>query len=367
MLLSEYKSRIQGFFEGGNSLSIDWYTNVKQAGEAMRGQINPTTLKRSVQIYGGLYDGNETYYCPNDVDVPVTLYNPRNTREKWDYMPVQAYYNNTDSDKFTIDTINGAKRIKLRNGVSSSSQLLNTFDVVGTKTGVTLTVNHYDFLSGTGALQGTFTDTNTTISGILPTPIDITDYLNGIFVIPANFQKGSDVESVTVKLYTTPNDFYTLVMEYPVVDGWNIMRMALSGMTKTGFPVDTNIVSYSIEYKMKTGKSQIVITDRISLIETYLYNFEYYSNNMFIDSNGNWVSTPTDITDKINVSEKEADILVYEGCRIVALSNLKRKDVPPFDQELMRKYNSYWADNPSSALPQTYVSDTGISKGFLME
>ena len=367
MLLSEYKSRIQSKYEGGNSLSVDWYTNAKEAGEAMRGQINPTTLKRVVPIYGGLYDNNGIYIYSDDVDVPVTLYNPRNTREKWEYMPSQVYYEDTSPYKFTIETVNGAKRLMLRTSAVHPEIILDTYDSVGTKVGVGLTVNSYNFLSGTGAIQGIFSDTQTTISDTFPVPIDITTYLHGMFSLPANFVAGEDVDSVTIKLYTTSNDFYTLTVVNTIASGWNLMRVELASRVATGFPVDSNIVSYSLDFKMKIGKSQVVIIDQISLIQTSFYSFEYFSTNMFIDESGKWVSTPTKSTDKINLSEKEADILVYEGCRIVALSGIKRKDVPPFDQELMRKYNSYWADNPSSALPQTYVSDTGISKEFLMD
>lgn len=366
MVISEYKSRIQSKYEGGTSLSVDWYSNAKEAGEAMRGQINPTTLKRSVPIYGGLYDDNDIYYCPSDVDVPVTLYSPRNIREEWDFMPSQAYHNSNKQHSFTIETVNGSRRILVRNSVSSLSLVLDTYDSIGTKVGVGLTVNSYNFLTGTGAVQGTFSDTQTNISDTFATPIDITQYANGIFLLPANFTNGADVESVTINLYTTSNDFYTLKVPQTIVDGWNIMRIELEQKVQTGFPVDTNIISYSLDFKMKTGKSQTVIIDKISLTQGYFYNLEYYSNKMFIDVNGKWVSTPTVDTDVINLSEREADILVYEGCRIVALSGIKRKDVPPFDQELMRKYNSYWADYPSDAQLQTYTNDTGISKDFLM-
>lgn len=366
MLLSEYKSRIQTKFEGGNSLSVDWYSNAQEASESLREQINPTTLKRSVQIYGGLYDKNDVYYCPDDVDVPSTLYNPRNTREKWDYMPSQAYYNDTSSYKFTIETVNGLKRLLIRTSVSSLSHVLGTYDTLGTKVGAGLSVNTYNFLSGTGAIEGIFSDIQTNISDTFAVPVDITKYLNGIFSLPASFENGADVESVTIKLYTTPNDFYTLTVTNKIVSGWNLMRVEMSQRVATGFPVDTNIVSYSLDFKMKTGKSQKVIIDQITLTQGFFYLFEYYSDKAFINAAGDWVDAPTEPTDTINLSKREAAILVYEGCRIVALSAIKRKDIPPFDQELMRKYSTYWADNPSSALPQSYEADSGISKEFLM-
>ncbi len=366
MLLSEYKSRIKEKFEGGNALSIDWYTNAKEAGEAMREQINPTTLKRSSLIYGGLYNESDVYYCPSDVSVPSALYNPRNTREQWEYMPPQAYYDDDSYNRFTIESLNGGNRLHIRNPINSSTLVLDEYDSVGTKVGTGLSVNKYNFLSGSGAIQGTFDDTNYSISDTFDTPIDITPYNNGIFVLPANVTDWFKVESVKVKLYTTSNDFYTLVMDTPVINGWNMIRIELNQKVQTGFPVDTNIISYSIEYKMKTGESQTIVTDRIALVKTYLYKFEYYSNNMFIDKDtGSWVSIPAHDTDIINLSEREASILIYEGCRIVALSNLKQKDIPPFDSELMRKYKAYWNDHPSSALPISYTVDTGIPKKFI--
>ncbi len=374
MLLSKYKSRIQTKFEGGGSLSVDWHENAQEAGEALLIEINPTTLKRRVPLYGGLNSATNIYYCPADMRVPSTLYS-NTTREKWTYVAPQAYHLGSNDYEFTIETINGVRFLLIRHSLASGSLDIDSFDSVGSKTGVALTVNTFNYLSGTGALEGTFSDTLTDVIETLATAIDITDYKRGSAIVPTNFTTAEDVASVQLILETDASNYYTMTSTADgvgdhFIDGWNITRFDLAKAVATGTPVDTNITAYKLVLTMATGTSQTVIIDKLQLEKTVHYNFEYYSRYMFIDKDdGSWKEISGDDADIINLSTDEANIMVYEGARLVSLGatkpKAKRGKNTDFDVEVTRKYNAYWAENPSTALPQSYDGGAGISKTFL--
>ncbi len=368
MLVSAYKSRIQSKFEGGKSLTVDWYENAKEAGEALLGQINPPSLKRVVPIYGGLNNETDVYYCPNDVEVPSTLYNSKDIREKWEYMPSEAFHLNKEDYKFTIEEVNGVKFLLVRHSLVSGTLTVDDFDAVGSKTGVSLSVNTFNYLTGTGALEGTFTDTLVDVSETLSSVIDITDYKRGVALCPMNFETAEDVASIQLDLKTDASNYYTMISTSDSVgdyfrDGWNMIRFDIANATLTGTPIDTSIASYTFTITMKTGKSQTVIIDKLSLEKSISYNFEYFSEYLFRDRITNaWKETADNDADIINLGKKEASIIVYEGCRLVGFGGKKKKGVSNFNDELLRKYNAYWANNPSSEAPQQYSNSPDISK-----
>lgn len=369
MLVSQYKSRIQNKYEGGKSLSVDWHLNAQEAGEILRQGINPPSLKRVAAIFGGLNNATDVYYCPDDVGVPSALYS-NTTRERWEYMPPQAFHLDENDYKFTIETINGVKFLLVRHALVSGTLTVDKFDVVGSKTGITLSVNALDYLTGDGSLQGTFSDSLTDVIETLAAVIDITDYKRGVALVPAKFVTAENVASVKLMLYTDGSNYYTMsslvdsVGDY-IRDGWNMIRFDVANAVATGTPTDTSIASYKLEITMESGTSQVVVLDKISLEKTALYNFEYYSTKMFQDKDDNsWKDTTDDDADTINLGEKEAELLVYEGAILVGESATKPNKVKEQDLvgSLARRYNAYWANNPSSELCPSYSGLTDISK-----
>lgn len=372
MLVSAYKSRIQNKFEGGKSLVVDWYENAKEAGEMLREEITPPSLKRVVPIYGGLIGATDVYYIPEDIDTPSALYNPRNTRQRWEYMPSQVYHLNEDPYKFTIEETNGVKLLLVRHGLVSGTLEVDPFDEVGNKTGVSLEENDLNHLEGSGSLEGTFTDSLTDVEETLDAVLDITDYKRGVALVRINFEDVEKLASVELQLITSSGNLYTMNSTEDSVgdhikNGWNMVRFDIAKATITGTPVDTSIASYKLVITMNSGESQTVIIDKISLEKNIIYNFEYFSKFLFRDKDDNsWRAVADNDSDIINLGEKEASILVYEGCRLVGFNGKKKSAVPAFDQELTRKYDLYHSRNPSSEQPPMYSEQQKISKRFII-
>lgn len=368
--MSEYKNRIQNKFEGGKSISVDWFNNLQEAGEMLRNDITPPSLKRVVPLFGGLNGDTDVYYCPADVDVPSAIYNPRDDRERWEYQPPQAYHLNSEENKFTIETVNGVRFLLIRHAKVSGTLTVDAFDEEGSKTGVSLEENSFNYLSGDGAMQGTFSDALTDVLETLDEAIDITDYLKGVALLPLNFTDANIVSSVQLLLYTDDSNYYTLTSVTDSVGdhfirGWNRVRFEMANATVTGTPTDTNITKYKLIITMETGESQTVIIDKISLEKTKMYNFEYYSKYMILDKDDNsWKAIADDDADIINLEEDPAGILVYEGAILVAegATKSKAKKGQNFEGSLGRRLNAYWAENPSSQLPPMYSGSPNIGK-----
>lgn len=373
MLVSEIKSRIQNKFEGGNSISADWYDVIKEAGEALLERINPPKLQRIIALYGGVSEGVVRYYCPSDVHVPSFIINLRDKTEMWSYVDPVTFNTKEDDGKFTIEYVNGLPFILARQSTVSESLEIDAFESVGGKTGVSLVSNDFNFLSGSGALQGTFSDTLTDVEETLASAIDISDFKRGIAVVPTNFEDVNKVESIELQLITDASNYYTMsslgsVVGDNLVNGWNVIRFAIEDAVATGAPVDTNITAYKLSITMESGESQTVIIDNLTLYKTALYHFGYISNNIFIDRDTGVMKETAEYDDDIvNMERREAGILVYEGCRVVSFqaTQARAKAKEDFVGVLAERYDSYWENKPSQETPLSYNQSADISKSFL--
>ena len=151
---------IKSEFEGGNALSVDWYAILRRAADNVLDNVVPETLKRRVAIYGGLAKNVFVYYCPADVLVPSAIYKqPEDRTPAFRFVPPNEFYSQALNDTFTIETINGARFLILKHGFNSASDTIDEMDEVGTKVSdQTLSLNENDFVSGTGAVQRTFSE-----------------------------------------------------------------------------------------------------------------------------------------------------------------------------------------------------------------
>ena len=149
-------------FEGGSSFKVDWYNLFRRGGENLLSSIRPESLKRTVPIHGGLtksLQNSAIFYCPADVAVPSAIYDNSGKRI-FNFPPPGAFYNDRNrnlDNQFTIETINGVKMLVVRKNIGLSVTTINDMDTVtGITSDQTATLNQFNFLSGVGAVQRTF-------------------------------------------------------------------------------------------------------------------------------------------------------------------------------------------------------------------
>jgi hypothetical protein len=193
--------------------------------------------------------------------------------------------------------------------------------------------------------------------------LDITEYLDGIALVPAVFQSANDIVGMELILENDDTNYITLSsltdsIGDNFIDGLNLVRFKLSERSETGTLDYTDITAWKLRVWTASGTTQTVIIDKISFQKTGHYYFEYYSNRVFIDgTTGAWKDTPV-LGDIVNLNRDTRDILHYETVLLVAQGNTKvrqsRSGFDNFTAQLGRKYNQYWSRHPSSEAPLSY-------------
>jgi hypothetical protein len=363
-LVSREKSDLKADFEGGKSLSVDWYQVLRRAADRMLGQVYPNTLKRAVSIYGGFTGDLFVYYCPTDVLVPAEIYSNDGLRQ-FTYVPPNKFYRSTDAKQFTLEYINGVRFLVARHKSVGGSITLDSMEGVSNKTatGVTLTLNSHDVLFGTYTVQGTFTSANNTISGTF-TSADITAKLWGIARLPINISTAANVSEIELRLHTSNSDYFSMSTDTDatndnLVDGWNMLRFDMANRTETGSPDSTDIIKWSLVFTLTADTT--IILDELVVQETEKMYLEYISNRMFVDqTTKQWKDEPESDNDQINLDRDSSSILHYEAARIIGRKSIAGLN---FTEELAREYGQYWEKHPSDAQPLSYniSSEVGIN------
>lgn len=362
--VSRELSDLKGEFEGGSSLTIDWYTMLRRGSQNLLENIHPDTLKRTVPIYGGLTRGIQVYYCPTDVDVPARLWT-YDRKTFFDYVPTADFYRHRHKqNRYTIEWSNGSRFIVVRHPVSISLVNIDPMDGTQAHTGtVALAKNTFNFLPGSAASeQGTFSDTEYEVDGALPAAVDISNLLYGVAIVPLYFQSAFDVDHVELDLLDANGNSWALSSEQDSIgdyfhDGQNMVRFQMQSAVQTSSP-STSITNYKLKVVMTSGKSQTVILGKITIQQMHLFMLDYISNQLFIDpTTGAWTNTPASGYN-INLTEGACAILHYETALLVFQSAVIEKVNAPEEQrftiQLERKYSNYYTEHPSEAQALSY-------------
>jgi len=356
-------ANVQGDFEGGNSMPIDWDSLLKRACRTTVRQLRPETLKRTVPVYGGLADGLSIYYCPDNVLVPSRLYtNDRATY--FDHIASNVFRETQRTDVYTIEYINGARFLLVKHAVANSGLVIDEMDEVGTKTGGNITKNTQTFLLTGSSLEATFNETGVEVGD--NTQLDITEFMRGNIILPAFIPIRDNVKDIEIRLKTDDDNYYTInttgqkAGEF-MVDGWNSLTFNLSNATVVGTPNPANITEWSIIGFTNIGKTATIIFDRFTLQNFAPYFLEFYTDALFVDGTTGemWKNDVSfQNNDKVFLNRDVENILHYELCLLVTQSStfdrIDSQATSRFQGQLKREYDAYWAVHPSSEQPVIY-------------
>lgn len=364
-LASLVVSDVQGEFEGGTSLDVSWNDLVRRGAENVLDKIRPKTLVRSVPIFGGLTGSLIYYYAPSDILVPTAIYG-NNGRPLFAYRAPKAFNDKPwEYDVFTIETVNDVTFLKIRKELASGAYVISECDAVGTITGtVTPTLNEFLYLTGSGALQATFDDTGKYFGDTFSTALDMSDYLNGVAIVPFYCADVTKISTVKLILRTDSSNYITLNSSTDSIgdyfkNGYNFARFSIANRVTTGSPTLTNITSWRLEITATTGQTTTVIVDRITLQLASAFFLEYISNKAFKTTAGVWQDTVNYNTDYVNFDRDILGILHYEICVLVDQAVTYKKQagnmqVSRFVSQLKDKYQQYFDKFPSQEEPLSY-------------
>ena len=364
-LASLIVSDVQGEFEGGSSLDVSWNDLLRRAVENVLDKTRPKTLVRSVPIFGGLTGSLVYYYSPTDVLVPTAIYR-NDGRPLFRYRPPKAFNDKAwEYDVFTIETVNGVTFLKLRKELASGAYVISECDAVGTITGtVTPTLNEFYYLTGTGSLEATFDDTGKYFGDTFSTPLDMTDYLEGVAIVPFYCADVTKISTVKLILLEDGSKYITLNSSTDSIgenfkNGYNFARFSIANRVRTGVPDLTNITEWRLEITATTGQTVTVMVDRITLQIAHAFFLEYVSNKAFKTTAGVWQDTVIYTTDYVNFDRDLLGILHYELCVLVDQGITYKKQagnmqVSRFVSQLKDKYEQYFIKFPSQEEPLSY-------------
>mgnify|MGYP000877136118 CR=1 FL=1 len=358
-------------FEGGSSLSVSWDRMLVRGAENVLDKIKPKTLNRSVPIYGGLTGLLQYYRSPDDVLVPIGIFD--NTGEKlFSYLPPKQFREHPDrNDVFTIETVNGLQMLRLRKDLATSSLVISECDAVGSITGtVTPTLNTFNYKSGSGSLQVGIDDTLRYFGDTFSTPQNMTSYLEGNSIVPIYVTDKSKVSTVQLELRTDGSNYYTLTFSTAYMrNGWNDVSTQLAEKVATGTPNIASIASWRMNVQAVTGQTTTLLFDRITLQTAKAYFFNYVSNKVFIDGvTGEWKDDVAESVDYVNFDRDLLGILHYEMCVLVDQAISKKNTgqgqakTSGFIGLLKTKYAQYWEKFPSEEEPLSYSISPEIDK-----
>ena len=372
-LASLIVSDVQGDFEGGSSLDVSWNDLLRRAVENVLDKIRPKTLVRSVPIFGGLTGSLVYYYAPTDVLVPVAIYG-NDGRPIMAYRPPKVFNDKQwEQDVFTIETVNGITFLKIRKDLSSGAYVISECDAVGTISGtVTPTLNEFLYLTGTGSLEATFDDTGKYFGDTFSTALDITDYLNGVAIIPFYCADVTKISTIKLILRTDASNYITLNSSTDSIgdyfkNGYNFARFSIANRVTTGSPTLTNITDWRLQITATTGQTTTIMVDRITLQLASAFFLEYVSNKAFKTTAGVWQDTVNYNSDYVNFDRDLWGILHYELCVLVDQGIAYKKQagniqVSRFIAQLKDKYQQYFDKFPSQEEPLSYSISPEIDK-----
>ena len=357
-LVSTLIDDIQEDFEGGNSLACDWNIIIRRAVQNALENINPTTLKRNVPIYGGFLRDVYVYYCPSNVRVPVALETNDKTRS-FTYVPSKVFYKDRNVNTFTIETINGYRFLVSFHQLSVTMETIDEMDDITGMTGTaTPVLNEQNYLTGSGSISGTFTDAGNTLLRTLDESLDLSDFDRGVIILPSYFINAENIASISIKLKTDATNYYSVSSTVDsigstFVNGWNRVRFLVKNMSPTLSPDLADITAWEVTATTVTGETETILFDNITIHKSAQYYLEFYSDQPFVDGvSGAWISeVDYNNGDYLNMNEDECAIVHYEACILLSTNDSQRNT---FASQLKRKYTNYYAENPSDAEPFSY-------------
>ncbi len=364
---------VKSEFEGGSSLAVNWDNTIRRGMENVIDNCRPETLKRKTPLYCGMVQGVSRYYCPSDVLVPTELHTNSDDRV-FSYVPPAQFYKTQDDKTFTIEYINGVRFISAYNEIDVDALVLDSMDELGTKTGADVSLNTYNVISGTASIQAIFTDASETVSDTFAEEKDISDYLQGVIVLPVYIPVIADFDSLRVRLLSSAGNYYevdtTTISSY-LIDGLNVLLLDMKTATTLGTPDATAIISWEITGTAGAGKTTTLVFGSFSIEAQSQHFLEYYSNAPYVHgvSGALWQTSVSNAQDdKVNIDRDVAGILHYEMCLLVVQSStfdsIDSNASKRFEAQLRRKYEAYNDIHPSSERPLSYNIGADIPVGM---
>lgn len=313
----------------------DFYGTAAAAANRMVSRIDTQETRRTATLATPFYDDVNSYALATDYKRMIDIRPQANRKSQpglSDYRQTvsRQFLERLTPDSFAIGWNNMIRTLQAQRLPSGNVVQMDTFDSAtsnGTWTGETdvsgLYTEPLNYVEGNGALG--FNLSGATGAGdIVNSTATVTDLsanryqdASTLFVyIPIGsytrfmsftLRRGSSAGNYKEATATTRVDGTGFQ------DGWNTLMFQWSTATTTGTPDDTKNTyrRFGVNYSSGAAVNGFLI-DAWNNALGDLYEIEYYSEYMFRTAAGVWISTPTQLSDLVNVGPNSYEILKAE-------------------------------------------------------
>jgi len=372
--VQELKNNLIGMSHGGTLNKVrNFYSLCERAANTMLARLDPVETVREQALTQAVHDDLQNYNLPSDYKKIIDLA-PQDDRQSRDraarrYMEPFAAELNLRNKDIAIEAREGVKFIKI-NWKSNSAKTLHsmnsltddgTISVVGSASG--LKINELYKLSGNASIEFDLSASGDGISVLNKTNnVDLENWDEmADFIVPVYF---GSVTNFTSLSFLFGNDittkFWTPTAQTAQSDGtaarigWNYFLFQWVGATETGTVDPATIDSFKLTIAA-TGAISNIRVDNILVSLGRFFDLKYYSQYLFRNSAGTWLSQPVSDDDSIILLGTALQIYILE-CFIACVQQMEGKDMVSdytwAKNELDDLYRRYRAEHPSEAKKQ---------------
>jgi hypothetical protein len=368
--VSQVKDNLTAMLHGGSLNKVrDLYSLMERAANTMLARIDPIETMRTQPLSQTVHDALFNYSLPTDYKKTVDLY-PQADRSSLD-RGSRVFAEPFDAEKLTTDRRisiegnEGSKIIRI-NWRVRTPKVLNTNDsltgngtwsAVGSATGVaTDTIYKY---SGGGSIKFNLVSTGDGIQNTTMTAVDLTSEDEvATVVVPVYLPSTSGLTSISARWGNDlTTNYWSSVAQTTQADGtafrvgWNIISFPWSTATETGTVTPSTIDSFRITFAATSGISKIRV-DNILFSIGFPFDIKYYSQYLFKNSSGTYLSQPTADTDTVTAEGTAYQAFLLE-C-LTAISQQLQGSDSTFDvnfatSQLSDLYKRHRSEYPSQS------------------
>lgn len=342
--LAQLKSDITPMLKGTSLRQVtDFEGKAAAAANRMLARISTEETRRTVTLSTPFWDNVNDYSLASDykqmIDIrPVGNINRQKMPGLSDFTQTtpRQFNERLSYNSFSIKWNNMIRTLRAQRLPAGNVSVMDTFDVTisgsnavsnGSWSAQTDASGLYaeilNYVEGNSSLgmnlsgsTGSADIVNTTAAVVDMSALRYEDTSFLFFYIPVGFsarftsftlRRGSSTVNYKQQSVTTKADGTAFT------DGWNFLLFDWASATTTGSPDDTKNTYrfFGMAYSAGTAINGCLIDNWTDSLGN-LYEMEYYSEYLFKDINGNWISRPSANTDTVCVSPSSYEILKTE-------------------------------------------------------
>lgn len=371
--ITQVKNTINRKFRGADIDDVRGISDYTIFREAASNILSRTDLFETIRVKEfDLFDGVTDYAVEGDLKGKKIIdIRPQSSRTPYDDFR-QTFMEEFDRDKgytdnyFSVEFDDADKFVRINKKLANSINVTsNTDDDYTATSGVSnITEDTILKIGGSNSIRFDVASGSNLLTWNGAASIDLSTHTNkSTFFLEVYWPDSSIITSITLRIGSDSSNYYEItgaLQRGTVKDGINLYKFEWDGVSDSG-STDETAIDYVRLAIVTTAADTDVRIGKLSSKLPYPYEQVYYSNTLFRPvAGGSWLTTPTAVTDIVNVEQEVENIFIYECCRIIADDLVREQEAQKFRKLLGVDdfgrltggglYGDYMSDKPSEAI-----------------